>query len=144
MTTLEDALSSYKEIAPIFKDIGVIGGYLNDFVYGGISLHIRDDKWGVIPGNQSVKPVRYEDGSTADELSKVYNGITFYTIANKKAAPTEEADTEKSTTTTVPEIATACNGKDECYEKCVATDDFTCCVKCESLSECPTNCMEEM
>ena len=138
--TIEEITKQYQAVAEEFRHMGAIGGYLADQ-----SVHIYgDDNWSAIPGEEKSKYIFYPDGSSAEELRKKYNGVTFYTLINKKAAPTEEADTEKTTTTTVPEIAAACNGREECYEKCATTDDYTCCVTCEVIATCPTNCMEEM
>ena len=136
--TIEEVTHQYQAVSAELRRMGAIGGYIADQ-----SVHIYgDDNWSAIPGEEKSKYVFYSDGSSAEELRKKYNGVTFYTLINKKAAP-QEAD-NKNTTTTVPEIAAACNGREECFEKCVAKDDFACCLKCESLSECPTNCREEM
>ena len=136
--TFEEAVNSYRAAVDVFNSMGAIGGFLADSRHGGPSIHISDDNWKEIPGIAAIE--NHDD--KYDKLIKINNGIAFFTLVNKKAAP-QEAD-NKNTTTTVPEIAAACNGREECFEKCVAKDDFTCCLKCESLSECPTNCREAM
>lgn len=115
--TFEEAVNSYRAAVDVFNSMGAIGGYLADLRHGGPSIHMSADNWKEIPGIAAIE--NHDD--KYDKLIKINNGIAFFTLVNKKAAPTEEADTEKTTTTTVPEIAAACNGREECYEKCVAT-----------------------